>query len=858
MLRNLRPSFRPLPLHAPPGVSKCQSGRVWHRDTENETIRLNVRNGATSDDEVVFPELSTQGAGSKFFLDPQRAAVRGGRVTSGQWDDDLRGADSVAFGLDTVASGDGSLAIGTESVASHDGALVWSDSAVFRASTSARESTFGATGGFRVYAAGATATPAYSAGQIYFDAAETVVTGKLTVVGIIDPTGLVVEGQTEIPGGVPAVGYGTYWCTADPTLPMYTDNQGNTLVLGADDPARLGAFVNGSGLTRTLSDTPLATSLVFGARQIDSSGLVGEQARWLFYREAVGALRAGKVTGTQWDVAYLGAQSVAFGLDTVASATAAFACGVGCAATGDASLALGTGSLATHDYSFVWSDGATPLASRNAREATFGCSGGFRVLGGATSGYTPGDVFLDSPRTVATGVLQLGGELGTLGVVLAGQATTPALTNVIFSNQVAGCLYYKDSAAAEYPIISPFASTTSPNNVVILNSAYPGYFSGSGLFMGFDPDDNDKINFSARNTILAGQGNRLPDSSNNALFGVECQVQAGTAYSMVCGYQGSLNNSNSFLFSDSVPRTSLSTGLTFGAAGGFYLEGCDLSTSFTLQQQATLATPGGVPLAGTGAWWSLDTDSAAGYLPVYTDAVGNDRVLGRSAFYHDGTVVTTDPSAAYYAADNSFVFGAQSLDAPGTQFQFDYDKASFRAGAVDSTQWADRGAGSCALGVNGAASAVGAYAFGRGSTATDANSLVWSDSTPRSSASTDSVTIGATGGMRVLTDIGGTTGVALAAGGTAWAAVSDRNRKENVREVVGVLDRLCQLPVYDYNYKGHAPERVSTGPMAQDWHRLFPSAKDPLRIDTMDLDGVKLAAIRELAARVRRIQALYP
>jgi hypothetical protein len=43
--------------------------------------------------------------------------------------------------------------------------------------------------------------------------------------------------------------------------------------------------------------------------------------------------------------------------------------------------------------------------------------------------------------------------------------------------------------------------------------------------------------------------------------------------------------------------------------------------------------------------------------------------------------------------------------------------------------------------------------------------------------------------------------------------------------------------------------------MAQDWHAAFPSAKDPLTIDTMDLDGVALAAIKGLAARVASLEA---
>ena len=93
----------------------------------------------------------------------------------------------------------------------------------------------------------------------------------------------------------------------------------------------------------------------------------------------------------------------------------------------------------------------------------------------------------------------------------------------------------------------------------------------------------------------------------------------------------------------------------------------------------------------------------------------------------------------------------------------------------------------------------------------------------------------------------------LAAGLSAW--VSDRNAKENLRPFDGVLERLERIPIYEYNYKGQAAERVCRGPMAQDWHSEFQSDKDPLRIDTMDLDGVALAAIKELSSQVRELRA---
>jgi len=114
------------------------------------------------------------------------------------------------------------------------------------------------------------------------------------------------------------------------------------------------------------------------------------------------------------------------------------------------------------------------------------------------------------------------------------------------------------------------------------------------------------------------------------------------------------------------------------------------------------------------------------------------------------------------------------------------------------------------------------------------------------------------GGATFFSDNGMTTGVVLAASASAWAAVCDRAVKENFVPLspAGALERVVRLPLYEYNYIGAPPAHVYRGPTAQDWHALFPSGKDPLRIDTMDLDGVALAAIQGLAAKLERTEEL--
>ena len=65
------------------------------------------------------------------------------------------------------------------------------------------------------------------------NAAGATVTGKLTVTGLIDPTGLVVDEQATVPGGVPAAGKATFWVKDDtPNTAYFTDDGGTDHQLG--------------------------------------------------------------------------------------------------------------------------------------------------------------------------------------------------------------------------------------------------------------------------------------------------------------------------------------------------------------------------------------------------------------------------------------------------------------------------------------------------------------------------------------------------------------------------------------------------------------------------------------------------
>jgi hypothetical protein len=109
------------------------------------------------------------------------------------------------------------------------------------------------------------------------------------------------------------------------------------------------------------------------------------------------------------------------------------------------------------------------------------------------------------------------------------------------------------------------------------------------------------------------------------------------------------------------------------------------------------------------------------------------------------------------------------------------------------------------------------------------------------------------GGVKVFTNQGLTSGVELAAGGSAWSAVSDRNRKENFLGLDGeeVLFRLRSVPVSTWNYLSQDRSIRHAGPMAQDFHAAFGLGESELLISSIDIDGVNMAAVKALDARTQ-------
>lgn len=88
---------------------------------------------------------------------------------------------------------------------------------------------------------------------------------------------------------------------------------------------------------------------------------------------------------------------------------------------------------------------------------------------------------------------------------------------------------------------------------------------------------------------------------------------------------------------------------------------------------------------------------------------------------------------------------------------------------------------------------------------------------------------------------------------TGYITTSDLHAKENIRPVesAAILEKVTALPISTWTFK-QEPNGTHIGPMAQDFHAAFGLGNTDTGIMTVDADGVALAAIQALNAKLER------
>lgn len=173
-------------------------------------------------------------------------------------------------------------------------------------------------------------------------------------------------------------------------------------------------------------------------------------------------------------------------------------------------------------------------------------------------------------------------------------------------------------------------------------------------------------------------------------------------------------------------------------------------------------------------------------------------------------------------------------------------------------------------GTQNTAAGEGSFAAGQYADAGHDNAFVWADITnptetfssgddPNGSGVTGEKTfhVKASNGVRFVTGAGTTY---IPGNGTGWSTTSTRTAKTNVEPVdpSAALAGVESMPVSTWEYEGDDGDGAGTthiGPMAEDFHDAFDVGTSDRHINSINADGVALAAIKGLAERLDEREA---
>lgn len=584
-------------------------------------------------------------------------------------------------------------------------------------------------------------------------------------------------------------------------------------------------------------------------------------------------------------------------------------------ASGDYSLAVGPYAQATHSGSFVFSDSVDPTgaashlqpASSAADEVTIVAAGGigvFSVYTGAPVVTTPGTVSFVADTSSIAGDLTATGPLDPTGLQLTSQAagaipTVADGTGIFWSDDGADTLQFTpDGGAAAVQLDTGNAGSGGGAFNYTLTD-----HTGSGETMvrlrawAADASPTPDFVFPATGTTETYTGPRLQFTwADKALRAGRCtganddfwNASNRGLYSMGFGQDSRAQGDYSSVLAGDQNRT---TGLgDYSVVGAGQLNSCsgpwnvivggNTNETATVGNDTHATILGGTnhecfshwSFIGGGTNCGINRAGATPDAPYAGIGCGNNPVQTQDIYGGSQSAailtgrnnrigdVTPSPAA--------FVAGGQSHD-------MDAAGGVALAGGTDGQPNLTQGERSFVITGRGvsAVAAVDAMVGGDSSSVAGQGSFSYGDSVVSTldycvdvadsngllaSTAASSWTAGFANGFQLFTaalpDQAAAVATVLNANDTAWSVVSDRAKKRDVEALdLNVVDRLRQLPVYQYNYRGGTA--VNRGPTAQDWHRLFPLAgKDEKRIDNMELDTIVLAGIKELAARVRELE----
>lgn len=277
--------------------------------------------------------------------------------------------------------------------------------------------------------------------------------------------------------------------------------------------------------------------------------------------------------------------------------------------------------------------------------------------------------------------------------------------------------------------------------------------------------------------------------------------------------------------------------------------------------QGTTASGQSSTAMGLQAWASGDGATAIGIST--TASAGGATAMGQISVASGPASTAMGSSVASGLAATAMGKGTTASGANSTAIGH-----SSVAGGISSVAMGDTANAaadfSIAMGSNATADGKYSMAVGRNvSTGGYIGSFIYGDASSARGTSSNSAhnqfMVLASGGVTLATSPAGLagTGAVLAPGSSSWAVLSDRNAKTAIQSVDTreVFRRVVAMPMKTWQYKTQDSKYRHMGPMAQDFYAAFQLGESDKGIDTVDADGVALAAIQGLNALLAEKEA---
>jgi len=217
------------------------------------------------------------------------------------------------------------------------------------------------------------------------------------------------------------------------------------------------------------------------------------------------------------------------------------------------------------------------------------------------------------------------------------------------------------------------------------------------------------------------------------------------------------------------------------------------------------------------------------------------------------------------ASGNGALVGGGQSDTASAEYSVvagGYGNVASGADAAVAGGYYNRASGSDAAipgGVHNVAAGARSFAAGSHAQANHDGCFVWGDMNAATVPTTapNQWLVRTSGGVWFFTNSALNTGAYMNPGQSGWTNVCDRANKENFRPVdkAALLEALARMPVTEYNMKAQDPSIRHIGPVAQDFRAAFGLGETDKGINSVDADGVALAAIQALYDEVQQLRA---